>query len=175
MREQTEGIGVALEVGKVVPEDRRHFTLKICTSAFEEIGLHGLLAAMAERRIAQVVGKAGGRHNLSDLLEQRILKFWVALGEYPGYIIAQRHAHTGYLQRVGEAVVDEDAAREGEHLCLVLQTTERSGENQTVVVAFKLRTIVVALGVAVFLPKALIGYQLLPIHHNLGAKVTNFA
>jgi len=29
----------------------------------------------------------------------------------------------------------------------------------------------VALWVAMLLPKALIGYQLLPIHHNLGANI----
>ena len=74
-----------------------------------------------------------------------------------------------------EAVVDKDASRQGKHLCLVLQTTERSRENQAIVIALELCAIIVALRVAMLLSEALIGYQLLPIHHILGAKVTNFA
>ena len=73
------------------------------------------------------------------------------------------------------AIVHEDASRKGEHLRLVLQTTEWGGENQTVVVAFELRPIIITLWVAMLLSEALIRYQLLPIHHILGAKVTNFA
>ena len=74
-----------------------------------------------------------------------------------------------------EAVVNKDASRQGKHLSLVLQTTERSRENQTIVIALELCAIIVALRVAMLLPEALIRYQLLPIHHILGAKVTNFA
>ena len=33
MRQQTEGIGIALEVGEVVPEDRRYLALQFRTSA----------------------------------------------------------------------------------------------------------------------------------------------
>ena len=54
---------------------------------------------------------------------------------------------------------------------IVLQTTERSRENQTVIVAFKLRTVIMALRVTMLLSEALIGYQLLPVHHILGANI----
>ena len=69
MSQQTEGIGIALEVGEVVPERRTHFALQVAARAFEEVGLHGLLTTMAKGRIAQVVGEAGGRYNLSDFLK----------------------------------------------------------------------------------------------------------
>jgi hypothetical protein len=75
---------------------------------------------------------------------------------------------------VGQTVVYEDAARKWEYLRLVLQTTERGRKDQTVVVAFELRAVIMALRVAMFLPKALVGYQLLPIHHIQDAKVINF-
>jgi hypothetical protein len=65
--------------------------------------------------------------------------------------------------------------RQREYLCLVLQSAEGCRKYQTVVVAFELRPIVITLWVAMLLSEALIRYQLLPIHHILGAKVTNFA
>ena len=71
-------------------------------------------------------------------------------------IVTERHAHTGHLQRVCEPVVHEDAARQGEYLCLVLQSAERSRENQTVVVAFELRPVVMSLGMPILLPESLV-------------------
>jgi hypothetical protein len=50
----------------------------------------------------------------------------------------------------------EDASRQGEYLSLVLKPTEGSGENQAVIVAFELRSVVVALGVAMLLSETLI-------------------
>ena len=44
---------------------------------------------MTEGRIAQIVGKAGGGHNLPYLLKHGVLEFGMALGEYLGHIIAQ--------------------------------------------------------------------------------------
>ena len=67
---------------------------------------------------------------------------------------------------MGQAVVYEDTAREREYLGLVLKTTERGRKDQTIIVALELRPVVVALWMAVFLPKALVGYELLPVHHN---------
>ena len=129
---------------------------------------------MSEGGIAQIVSQTGRGDNLSDLLKEGVLQFGMLASELCGYIVAQRHAHTGYLEGMGQTVMNEDATREGEHLCLVLQATERGRENETIVVAFELRTVVVTLGVAILLPQSLIGYQLLPIHHIQGAKVRYF-
>ena len=77
-----------------------------------------------------------------------------------------------------EAVVYEDATRERKHLRLVLQAAEGGRENQTVVVAFELRPdsrvvrlaytqpFVMPFWMTMLLSEALVGYQLLPIHHN---------
>jgi hypothetical protein len=129
---------------------------------------------MAERWVPQVVSQTGCCDNLSVFLKERILQFRMPLDELLRYIITQRHTHTCHLQRVGQTVVYEDAARKWEYLRLVLQTTERGRKDQTVVVAFELRAVIMALRVAMFLPKALVGYQLLPIHHIQDAKVMNF-
>ena len=79
---------------------------------------------MAKGRVAHVVSQAGCCHDLSDLAQEAD----GALGESPhdllGHIVAKGHAHAGDLEGVGEAVVYEDASREGEHLCLVLQPAE---------------------------------------------------
>lgn len=166
MGQQSEGIRISLEVDQVVPEDGTHLTLEVATWAFEEKSLDGLLATMSEGRIAQVVSQTGRGDNLSDLLKEGALQFGVLAYELGGYIVAQRHAHTGYLEGMSQTVMNEDATREGEHLCLVLQATERGRENETIVVAFELRTVIVTLGVAILLPQSLIGYQLLPIHHT---------
>ena len=126
---------------------------------------------MAKGRVAHVVSQAGCCHNLPDLTQEAD----GALGESPhdllGHIVAKGHAHAGDLEGVGEAVVYEDASREGEHLCLVLQPAEGGWEDETVVVALELRTIVVTFGMTVLLAESFVGYQLLPIHHN-GCKDT---
>ena len=97
MSQQTEGIGIALEVGEVVPEDGTHLALKVGTSALEEIGLHGLFATMTKGRIAQIVSQAGCRHDLSDFLEHGVLQFRVLQRQLLGHIATQRHAHAGHL------------------------------------------------------------------------------
>jgi hypothetical protein len=59
----------------------------------------------------------------------------------------------------------KDASGKWENLRLVLQTSERSRENQPVVVALELRPIVMPFRVPVFLSQAFVAYQLLPVHH----------
>ena len=156
MGEQTEGIGISLKVDDVAPELRIQFALQFSTCPLGEESLYRLLAAMAERRIAQIVSQTGGSHNLPDLLKERILQFGMLYDEFLGDVVAQRHADTCYLERVGQTVMHEDASRQGEYLGLVLKPTEGSGENQAVIVAFELRSVVVALGVAMLLSETLI-------------------
>jgi hypothetical protein len=70
--------------------------------------------------------------------------------------------------------VNEDASRQREHLSLVLHAAERSRENQTVVVAFELAAVVMALYVAVFLSEALVRNQFFPIHIENGYFVQSY-
>ena len=62
--------------------------------------------------------------------------------------------------------MDKHAARQWEYLSFVLKTTEWGREDQTIIVAFELRPVIVTLWVTVFLTQAFVGNQLLPIHHN---------
>lgn len=112
------------------------------------------------------MGQTGRGHNLSDLGKERVFQFRMPTDEYFRHIIAQGHADTRHFQGVGEAVVYKDTSRQGEHLCLVLQTTERGRENESVVVAFELRPVIVPLRMFVLLSEPFVGYKLLPIHHN---------
>jgi hypothetical protein len=166
MGEQTEGIGVAFEVSEVTPELRTYLALKVTSCPFGKVRLNGLLATMAKRWIAQIMSQTGSGYNLSDLLEKGIFQFRVLPSELLGNVITQRHANARYLQGVGETIVNEDTSREWKDLCLVLQTTEGSGENQTIIVAFELRSVVVSFRVTMLLSESLIRYKLLPIHHN---------
>ena len=59
----------------------------------------------------------------------------------------------------------KDTPGEGKYLGFVLQTTERGRENQTVIVAFEFRTVVMSLGVPMLLSESFIRDKLLPIHH----------
>ena len=138
MGKNSEGIGVALEMHKIVPQRFAQLFFQIGAISLGKIRLNGLFAGMAKGRIAQIVGKAGGGNNRTDFLEQRTLEFRMSDNQLFGHIIAQRHAHAGHLKRVGEAVMHEDATWQRKHLRLVLQSAEGCRENQAVVVAFKL-------------------------------------
>ena len=88
MGQQTEGVGVALEVGDIVPEGVAHLTLQVASGPFGEIGLDGFLTTVAEGRIAHVVGQAGGRYDLSDLCKERVTQFRMTDGQLTGHIVA---------------------------------------------------------------------------------------
>ena len=156
MGKYAEGIGVALEMGKVVPQGGRHLRLQCLAGTLGEEGLYGFLARMAEGRVAQIVCQAGGTHDGAYLLKERVFQFGTFLHDDFRHVIAQRHAHARHLQTVRESVVHEDAARQGKHLRLVLQPAEGRREDETVVVAFELGAVIVPLGMFVFLAEALV-------------------
>ncbi|CUO95167.1 Uncharacterised protein [Segatella copri] len=79
---------------------------------------------MTERRIAQIMCQTGCTYDGTYLLDERILQFRPLLDDTSGNVVTYRHAHTRHLQTVGEAVVNEDAARQRENLRLVLQAAE---------------------------------------------------
>ena len=67
MGEQTEGIGITLKVGDVVPELMTDLTLQVTAWPFREVGLDGLFATMTKGGITHVVCQTGRGHDLSDL------------------------------------------------------------------------------------------------------------
>ena len=128
--------------------------------------LDSFLAAVPEGRITHVVGQTGRRYNLPDLAEERIGQLRTLLHDGMRHVVAQRHAHAGHFERMGQPVVYEDAARQGKHLCLVLQSAERCREDQPVVVAFELRPVVVPLRMALLLTEPAVGNQFYPVHNH---------
>ena len=163
---KSEGIGVALEMGYVAPEDGTDHRLETAAGALGEECLYGFLAGMAERRVAHVVGQTGRSHYLAYVAYARRRQTGTPPEQLAGHIGAERHAHTGHLEAVGETVMDEDAARKRKHLGLVLKPAERRREYESVVIALELGAVVVTYGVAVLLPQPLVGNELLPIHHR---------
>ena len=85
---QSEGVGITFKVGDVVPECRTDKCLQLTAVPFGKEGLDGFLAAMSERRIAQVVCQTGGGDNLSYLFKQRVFQFRALLDDALSDIIA---------------------------------------------------------------------------------------
>lgn len=88
----------------------------------------------------------------------------VATDKFFGHIVAQGASYTGYLQTMCEAVVNEDASREREYLCFVLQSAEWCREYQTVVIALKFSAIVLVGGVVLLHAQSFVRNELLPVH-----------
>ena len=171
MRQQAEGVGVALEVYQVVPFAGRDavagvvadVVLEKLSCALAEVRADGFLSAVAEGRVPQVVGEAGSADDAAQLGEVRAVKLRVMAEDEAAHVVAQTTAHAAHLQAVCEPVVYEDASRQREHLRLVLQAAERSGEDEAVVIALELGA-VIALRLSVLLSKAFARQELFPLH-----------
>ena len=84
---------------------------------------------MSEGWVAHVVCQTSRAYDGANFFEQRVGQFGMALNQGASHIVAQRHAHRGHFKAMGKAVVHEYAARQREHLRLVLQSSERSRED----------------------------------------------
>jgi hypothetical protein len=87
-----------------------------------------------------------------------------------------------HFERVGETVVHEYASWQWKYLSLVLQSSERRREDETVVVALKFGTVVFVFCVNCLLSESFVGYELLPVHFyaeneksNLYTKIVLFS
>ena len=72
MGQQSESIGIALEVGNVVPELMAHLSLQIAARPLGEESLDGFLARVPKRGISHIVSQTGRRHDLADFIEQSV-------------------------------------------------------------------------------------------------------
>ena len=122
--EQAEGVGVALEAGEVAPFLGAHAAGQALARPFGEVGGDGLLARMAERGVAHVVCQAGGGHDGPYLAQEGRGRAAVTLQQALRGVDPERASHAGHFQAVGEPVVHEHAAGQGEYLRLVLQPAE---------------------------------------------------
>ena len=92
----------------------------------------GELARMAERRIADVVGQAGGFEDLAGKLRRGILRQLVPAAQKIARHGAQRTPHAADLQRMAEARMDVVVTHQRMHLCFAGQTPERTGIDDAV-------------------------------------------
>ena len=112
------------------------------------------------------MGEAGGGNDRADFRQVGALQVGTALKDGFGYIVAQRTAHTGYLQTMCQPVVDKYASGQGEHLRFVLQSPERGGEDKAVVIPLKFGTVLVAFFVKFFQAESLGRYEGIPVHDD---------
>lgn len=89
MGQQTESIGVALEMRDVVPKSLTHFVAQEIAAVLGEERLYGLFARMAKRRVAHVMGQTGRLHDGTNLLKQRAAKLRMAVGQTTRHIVAE--------------------------------------------------------------------------------------
>ena len=71
-----------LDIEKVADE-----ALEVAAGTLGEECLDGLLARVAERGVAHIVGQTGRRYNLADFIEQSVFQFRVLLGETTGNVV----------------------------------------------------------------------------------------
>ena len=167
MGKQTECVGIAIEMNEVAPFLCCHHLSIFLSFALTEIRGNGTLAAMSERWVAHVVRQASGTDDGTTFCDVRISEFGMQLKESARYVVAQRTPYAGHFEGVCQAVVDEDAAWERKDLSLVLQTTEWSREDESVVIALEFRAVVLALDVKMLLAETYVGNELMPVHGGM--------
>ena len=89
MREQTEGIGVTVEVGDVVPRGFGEELAVLLSCAFGEEGANSLFARVTEGRIAHIVRQTRGRHDGADAFEGGGVGCVVVSFQSPRHICSQ--------------------------------------------------------------------------------------
>ena len=97
----------------------------------------GELARMAERRIADIVGQAGGLQDLAGEFRRGVVRQLAPAAQEIARHGAQRAAHAADFQRVAEARVDVVVTHQRMHLRLAGQTPERTGIDDAVPVLQK--------------------------------------
>ena len=91
---------------------------------------------MSEGRVAQVVCQTSRGHDGLDV-GLALFQFWIFFCKLFHRSAGDGTAYTGHFEAVGLAVVNHLCAWKGKYLGFVLQSTEGTAENDTVVVALK--------------------------------------
>ncbi|MCY1413335.1 hypothetical protein D9M71_287640 [compost metagenome] len=159
--QHAEALGVALEVQEVGALLLAHLVQPAARGGLLEPVADGVLAGVAERRVADVVGQAGGLHDDAEIAGIAPLGKLVA--QHLADPHAQRAADAADLQGMGEAGVDMVVAGDRVHLGLAAQAAEGAGEDDAVVVLVERAA--PQFGAAVHgLAQAFAGEQGVPVH-----------
>jgi hypothetical protein len=121
---------------------------------------------MAEWWVSQIMSQTGRTDNASKFRQMGVCQMGMKRKQFTAYIIAQTTSHAADFQTMCQTVMDKNAAGQRENLGLVLKTSERGRKDNTVIIALKFCTVILALWL-VFLPQTLVGQELLPIHLHL--------
>ena len=136
MRQLTEGVGIAFEGDEVAPLLWFYKLFQLLAFSVLEETADGVLARVAERRIAEVVGQTSRSHDGLDVgltFFQLVMLVCQLFNSSAG----DGASYAGHFEAVGQAVVDHLCARQRKHLSLVLQSAEGATEDDAVVVALK--------------------------------------
>ena len=165
MHEPSEAVGIALEMGQVVPLLGREKGFEKLPLAFGEKCSDGLLAAVPEWRIAKVVGKACCSHYLAHV-EQFVGPCFmgISVAQTGSHLTGQRFAHTRHFKAVRQSVMHKYTAWQRKDLCLILQAAKWRRKYQSVIIALKVAAYAALALVIMLKPEALIAYQLIPLH-----------
>jgi len=129
-------------------------------------GFNGVFTGMAEGRIADVMGQAGGGNNGGDIGRHDRSGQGPFLRQPLPCQHAEGRTDVGYLQAMRQACAHVIVAAQGKNLCFVLKAAESTGKQNTAVIP-----VIIA---AVFLWRcrtpmpgspARVRQKLLPIHH----------
>ncbi|CEG52415.1 hypothetical protein PXNS11_250028 [Stutzerimonas xanthomarina] len=132
LRKHSKSLCVAFEVEKVRALRVAHIVEPSAPCGLLEPAANSILAGMAKRRIANVMGEAG---RLDDHPEVgRAAPFGQVLAQHFPYAHAQGTADAADLKRVGQAGVDMVIAGNRMHLGLASEPPERAGKDDPVVV-----------------------------------------
>lgn len=132
-----EALGVAVEATEVALLrllQRVHIDV---VGRIPEPVADGELARMAERRIADIVGQAGGLQDLAGEFRRGIIRQLAPAAQKIACHGAQRTPHAADFQRMAETRVDMVVTHQRMHLRLPGQTPERTGIDDAVPVLQK--------------------------------------
>ncbi|MDT4847913.1 hypothetical protein FQZ97_819900 [compost metagenome] len=125
-------LGVALEAEEVGALGLAHGVQPAPCGGLLEPVADGVFAGVAERRVADVVGQAGGLDDDAEVRGLAPVRQRVAQGFADAH--AQGTAHAAHFQRVGEARVDMVVAGDRVHLGLAPEAAKGPGKDDAVVV-----------------------------------------
>ena len=135
LREHTQTLGIAFEVEKIATLLVSHVVQPAAPGCLLEPVTYRILAAVAERRIADVVGQARGLHQRTEVAG------FTPRGQFAAQRLAhpqtQRATHAAHLQRMGQARVNVVVAGDRVHLRLAPQAAEGARENDAIMVFVK--------------------------------------
>lgn len=167
--EEAEGVGIAIEMGDVVPHLERKLVAKMESFAFGKKGTNGGFSFVSERGITQIVCQTSGTDDGTDAFEGGNVFSSVAWDEQARNVSSQGASYAGNFEGMGETIVHKDTAGEGKNLRFVLQPAEGRGEDESVVVALKLSALFVGRTLGVLLSPTRRGDELIPFHiANIG-------